>query len=272
MYWFGFAYLTEGRLILRVSRFRGLNPGSTEESITKLRMSSPAPASSTSDKVIWATASAFRMWCPRTPVCACPASRSASLIPMRAVSHAGANPNVRPVSKETAVVKTTMRQSRWIGLMWSVLGISSTIAESVHWAPRIPSVPPKIASTRLSVSDCRTIRQRLAPSAARTAISRSRLEARERSRFDTFAQVIRSTKPTAPSKTARVGRIALERSSRTGTKFTPHPVSKSGYTFVKLATRPFISVCACVRLTPGLSLPIALIQRPRGAQSSSLHP
>src|SRR5437016_11941685 len=61
MYWFGFAYLTEGRLILRVSRFRGLNPGSTEESITKLRMSSPAPASSTSDKVIWATASAFRM-------------------------------------------------------------------------------------------------------------------------------------------------------------------------------------------------------------------
>src|SRR5256884_2754387 len=64
----------------------------------------------------------------------------------------------------------------------------------------------------ISVSDCRTIRQRLAPSAARTAISRSRLEARERSRFDTFAQVIRSTKPTAPSKTARVGRIALERS------------------------------------------------------------
>src|SRR2546429_3413111 len=59
----------------------------------------------------------------------------------------------------------------------------------------------------ISVSDCRTIRQRLAPSAARTAISRSRLEARERSRFDTFAQVIRSTKPTAPSKTARVGRI-----------------------------------------------------------------
>ena len=44
------------------------------------------------------------------------------------------------------------------------------------------------------------MRARLAPSAARTAISFCRPSARESSRFATLAQAISSTNPTAPSE------------------------------------------------------------------------
>ena len=53
--------------------------------------------------------------------------------------------------------------------------------------------------TRLSVSSCRTTRNPLAPSAARTAISRWRPSARASSRFATLAQAISSRNATAPN-------------------------------------------------------------------------
>ena len=51
----------------------------------------------------------------------------------------------------------------------------------------------------LSTSNCRTMRQRLAPIAVRIDVSRVRRTARASSRFATLAQAIKSTKQTAPS-------------------------------------------------------------------------
>ena len=55
-------------------------------------------------------------------------------------------------------------------------------------------LPPMKPSTTLSSSSCRTTRQRVAPSAMRTAISRARCAERESSRLATFAQAMSSTK------------------------------------------------------------------------------
>ena len=49
-----------------------------------------------------------------------------------------------------------------------------------------------------SVSSCRTIRNRPAPSAERIEISRCRTEARASSRLATFEQAMSSTSVTAP--------------------------------------------------------------------------
>ena len=54
------------------------------------------------------------------------------------------------------------------------------------------------ASSTLSTSSCRTMRQRVAPSDTRTEISRERFAERASSRLATFAQAMSSTKPTAP--------------------------------------------------------------------------
>ena len=60
---------------------------------------------------------------------------------------------------------------------------------------RVPSAPAASASSRLSVSSWRTRRARLAPSAARTVISRCRAVALDSSRFETFAQAINEQQP-----------------------------------------------------------------------------
>ena len=59
---------------------------------------------------------------------------------------------------------------------------------------------PNVASTRLSVSSCATMRDRPAPSAERTASSRARTLPRASSRFATLAQHSSSTNPTTPSR------------------------------------------------------------------------
>ena len=67
-------------------------------------------------------------------------------------------------------------------------------------------MPPAVAISRLSVSICRMIRPRPAPSAALIAASRPRAAARARSRLAVFTQAIRSSNPTAASITINDGR------------------------------------------------------------------
>ena len=62
-----------------------------------------------------------------------------------------------------------------------------------------PPTPPAQASTRLSVSSCRTMRPRPAPSVARIASSRDRDAARASIRFATLTHAISSTNPTTAS-------------------------------------------------------------------------
>ena len=66
----------------------------------------------------------------------------------------------------------------------------------VYARPQPSTVPPSASST-LSIRSCRTTRHRLAPSAARIAISRSRAVDRASSMLATLAQAISNSSATA---------------------------------------------------------------------------
>jgi hypothetical protein len=57
--------------------------------------------------------------------------------------------------------------------------IAKPAVSTPPYAIKTPNTPPRPASTKLSVSTWRTMRQRLAPSAVLTAISRWRATARD---------------------------------------------------------------------------------------------
>ena len=67
-----------------------------------------------------------------------------------------------------------------------------------------PPAAPRTASSRLSVSICRINRVRLAPIAARIAISRCRMVARTNSRFATFMHANSNTKPASTKNIAAI--------------------------------------------------------------------
>ena len=90
----------------------------------------------------------------------------------------------------------------------------------------MPSAAPAPASRALSTSNWRTMRLRLAPSAARSARSCSRRASRASIRFATFAHAIKSTKPTAPISTASAGLMPPVSTSESGT--TRHRVRRVG--------------------------------------------
>ena len=66
-----------------------------------------------------------------------------------------------------------------------------------------------MAMSRLSVSSCRASRARPAPMAARTAISRWRVAARDSRRFETLTQAMSSSRPTAANRIHSVSRRSL---------------------------------------------------------------
>ena len=101
-----------------------------------------------------------------------------------------------------------------------------------------PTAPPAAASTRLSVSICRTSRPRSAPSAMRILISRVRPAARTSSRLPTLAQAISSTQPTAASRISSAGRAAATTVSCSGTTAM----------FARCGWRPDTSASSCVAI------------------------
>ena len=138
-----------------------------------------------------------------------------------------------------------------------LLGPRFTSARTPHQASSSPNAPPRAASVTLSVSIWRISRARVAPTAARMAISRSRTVARASSRLATFTHAISSTKPTAPARISRVGRALPTRSSCSGLSWMRQFLS-SGYCASRLPAMTFISACACSSVTPGLSLATVL--------------
>ena len=72
-----------------------------------------------------------------------------------------------------------------------------------------PRAPPMEASSKLSVSSCRTTRNGEAPRAVRSAISRRRAVPRASKRFATLEQAISSTKATQPISISSAGRTLL---------------------------------------------------------------
>ena len=137
---------------------------------------------------------------PRTP------SFSVSERRRREVLSAGASPDTIPASSERETVKIRTRVSRCISAArGKVVGNIARAALVPQLATTNPSPPPVIASSRLSIRDCRSSRHRPAPSAARIVNSRIRPVERTSNRLLTFTQAISKTKPTAPSSSHRVG-------------------------------------------------------------------
>ena len=82
------------------------------------------------------------------------------------------------------------------------------------WASNNPARPPAAANRALSASQCRTSRARVAPSAARTAISRSRPAARASSSPATLAQASKSRSAYRPSGAAARAKARAQRRGR----------------------------------------------------------
>ncbi len=97
------------------------------------------------------------------------------------------------------------------------------------------------------------MRQRPAPSAARSDSSFSRAAARASCRFATFAQAMSSTTATNANTVTSTGWIAPTTSCLSGMMITPWPASLVGYSFARPATTPLRSACACASDTPRLS-------------------
>ena len=90
-------------------------------------------------------------------------------------------------------------------------------------------MPPHTEITTFSISNCRTRRQRLAPSAARTAISLSREMLRASARFARLAQPISNTNSVAANRTVTAVRNPgpISTSARRSTA-TPQPLFELG--------------------------------------------
>ena len=141
------------------------------------------------------------------------------------------------------------------------------------YARRRPAAPPARASTSASISSCWKTRARLAPRAARIAISLRRPRARVKSRLPTFAQAMRRTSPTAASSIISVARTSRTISSRRGTTVAPQPALACGYACSRRFAMTSSSDRAWASSTPGRSRATACwLWFSRTARWSSLRP
>ena len=163
----------------------------------------------------------------------------------------GASEKNRAVNNESAAVKANTGVFTPIGRnLGSELGIRDSRKPIPQIASNIPPSPPAAAISRLSVSNWRTRRERLAPRAARTANSCSRVVALASIRLARFAQAISRTNPTAPSRISSACLTSPTSCSRTGITFAPMPLL-TGNSFSTSEATPDISACACGTVTPG---------------------
>ena len=192
----------------------------------KLLISSPAPVSRMTASAISAMAKALRAPCRMFPEPLRPPSFSTSCRLVADACIAGSAPNSNPVNTETPMVNhstaASMPMRSFIG---NCIGVSFSRASRPTYASPKPSAPPTNARITLSVSICRTVRQRLAPSAVRIAISFCRAAARASSRFAIFAHAISNTNPTANSSTTNGRRTSPSIASFRGIVSTYQPPS-----------------------------------------------
>ena len=124
---------------------------------------------------------------------------------------------------------------------------------------RLQEDRPVLASTRLSLRTCRTIRRRPAPRAERMANSRERAAARASKRLATFAQHMSRTRPTTPrSRTAVSLSSPPMTRSRKGSAVATCPLFVPGVSRASESATAEISTRAASRATPGFSRPMTL--------------
>ena len=172
--------------------------------------------------------------------------------------HAGASPNSRPTRSAAAAQNPSTRglKERVTAAGSRPWGITDGATSRIAIPTAMPRAPPMTESTRLSVSSCRPMRRRPAPSAARTASSRARTLARAMSRLATFAQQMSSTKPTTPRKSSEVSRRSRPMSaSCSGSTEAPRPLFVAGNSRARPSATADMSDCAAASVTPGFRCP-----------------
>ena len=212
-------YALAGRLVASVRTRSAWNPGSTDISREKLRMSKPPAASSTTASANCAVTSV-----PNSRRCRTPAGTAASpflqrfigAAPRRFPRRAASRTEARSAPRRRLRTPAPSRRCRFPPFAESSDGATLTRTPDPHHARSTPSTPPPSASSADSTSTCRISRARLAPSAARTAISRPREAARVSIRLAMSAHAIRRTHATATSSTYSVVSMRPTVSSRIG--------------------------------------------------------
>ena len=200
-----------------VTMWSGRKPGLTCASVQTLRMSRVAPITSHTAIATSATTSAPRSRLETGTSDPRPLFKG-SASDARDPCNAGTSPNAMPVRIASAPVKASTRQSIRTS---ESRGVSAGSVDCNSRRPCVaramPSAPPRDASRTLSVSSCRMMRRRPAPSAERTAISRERPADRARVRLATFAHAISSTRATALSSISSRSRELATMSLWSGT-------------------------------------------------------
>jgi hypothetical protein len=122
-------------------------------------------------------------------------ARSASIGSVRVANHAGAAPNSTPVinARPTAKASTNGEGVTSIGSIVAPANARESNNRAAPIATPSPTTAPPTASRTLSISASRTICERDAPRARRTAIWPRRVTARASSRLATFAHAMSST-------------------------------------------------------------------------------
>ena len=128
--------------------------------------------------------------------------------PVRAPCSAGSSPNSRQAISDSNALNasTVVSGERPTPADGATRDINRAGAQNAIPTPRVPAMS---ASTRLSVSSCRAMRPRLAPSDSRTAISRRRAAALASSRLPTLAHASDSTSITAASTGVNIERALV---------------------------------------------------------------
>ena len=199
---------------------------------------------------IWPATSALLRNCCRPRGAACRMLLNGLFSVSRELRSAGTTPKTRAVITASAAVIASKRASIATGGMADCPGSGAIIlrARRHTQATNKPRPPPMTDSNKLSVSSCRTIRPRLAPSARRSASSGPRTVPRASKSAATFAHATSSTSATAAS-TVTSGSVAQPNmTSRTGLASTPHWPPD-------IASR---SAAAAAIVTPGRNRPTTL--------------
>ncbi len=162
---------------------------------------------------------------------------------VRASWIAGTSPVANPETSAATAATPNTRKSRLTSCCRGRLpgGRSANNQPIPQTASTKPTSAPENASSTLSVNSCRTTRARPAPSALRTAISRSRPDARASSVLATFAHAMSSTNVTIVRSATSVPRIPDTTLSRSGRTVMPSPVFDSGYERSSCDASPVIS-------------------------------
>ncbi len=181
---------------------------------------------------------------------------------MRSACRLARQPGTSPSRIEVTMESTSAKViTKKFTRIFSARGIcpcpSATIASTPHAANTAPSTAPPMASTKLSVTHCCTSRQRLAPSAARTANSFSCAVARASIMFTTLAQAISSSMPTAPRSKSNAGRIRSVTAACSGTSVASFAVMSCDSPCTRRVTW-LISAMACCNGTSSFNRAIIL--------------